>query len=151
MEPVAPDIHEFAWSRVVRSVNRTGQGLREQRKQQKPDKGQTEYAQETQETPSDRPMWAWRNGGRACTTVDRVCHVYVSFSREEHTLLIPRVVQRVDLFTEVAPKPVRCLHLIPGKTPFPHHCHQTSGMNDTAAEANSCKIVISLRNPRVQV
>jgi hypothetical protein len=58
MEPVAPDIHEFAWSGVVRSVNRTGKGLREQPEQQKPDKGQTEYAQEAQETPSDRPTWA---------------------------------------------------------------------------------------------
>src|SRR5947208_9401765 len=58
MEPVTPDIHEFAWRRVVRSVNRTGNGLIGQPQQQKPDKGQTEYAQETQETPSDRPTRA---------------------------------------------------------------------------------------------
>src|SRR5947209_19248879 len=58
MEPVAPDIHEFAWSRVVRSVNRTGKGLIGQPQQQQSHKGQTAYAQETQETPSDRPTWA---------------------------------------------------------------------------------------------
>jgi len=93
MEPVAPDIHEFAWSGVVRSVKRAGKGLREQPEQQKPDKGQTEYAQETQETPSDRPTWAWRNGGRALPNVDGLCHFYVSFAREdnereEHTLFM---------------------------------------------------------------
>jgi len=84
MESVAPDIHEFAWSEVVRSVNRTGKGLREQPEQQKSDEGQTEYAQETQETPSDRPTWAWRNGGRALPTVDGLCHFTVSFAREEN-------------------------------------------------------------------
>ena len=47
MEPVAPDNHEFAWSWVVRSVNSTGQGLIKQPEQQKSDKGQSEYAQET--------------------------------------------------------------------------------------------------------
>jgi hypothetical protein len=55
MEPVAPDIHELSWNWVVRSVNRTGKGLGEQSEQQKSDKGQTEYAQETQETLSDCP------------------------------------------------------------------------------------------------
>src|SRR5205807_2147519 len=93
MESVAPDIHEFDWSGVVRSVNRTGKGLREQPEQQKTDKGQTEYAQQTQETPSDRPTWAWRYGGRVLPTVDGLCHFYVSFSREdnereEHTLFM---------------------------------------------------------------
>jgi hypothetical protein len=84
MEPVAPDIHEFAWRGVVRSVNRAGNGLIGQPEQQKPDKGQTEYAQETQETPSDRPTWAWSNGGRVLPPVDGLCHFSVSFSREEH-------------------------------------------------------------------
>jgi len=58
MESVAPDIHEFAWRWVVRSVNRAGKGLREQPEQQKPYKGETEYAQQTHETPSDRSTWA---------------------------------------------------------------------------------------------
>src|ERR1051326_4924333 len=58
VEPVAPDIHEFAWSGVVRSVNRTGNGLIGQPQQQKSHKGQTDYAQQTQETLSDRPRWA---------------------------------------------------------------------------------------------
>ncbi len=58
MESVALDINEFAWSWVVRSVNRTGKGLVEQSEKQKSDKGQTEYAQQTQETLSDRPTGA---------------------------------------------------------------------------------------------
>src|SRR5947209_7420482 len=41
MESVAPDIHEFARSGVVRSVNCAGNGLIEQPEQQKSDKGQT--------------------------------------------------------------------------------------------------------------
>src|SRR5437588_2179973 len=93
MEPVAPDIHQFARRGGVRSVNRAGKGLRAQPEQQKSDEGQTEYAQETQETPTDRRTGARRNGGRALPTVDGLCHFYVSFAREdnereEHTLFM---------------------------------------------------------------
>ena len=58
MEPVAPDIHEFAWRGGVRSVKRAGNGLIGQTEQHKSHEGQTEYDQQTQETPSDRPTWA---------------------------------------------------------------------------------------------
>src|SRR5947209_7015761 len=58
VEPVAPNIDEFPWSGVVRSVKRAGNGLIGQPQQQKSHKGQTAYDQQTQETPSDRPTWA---------------------------------------------------------------------------------------------
>ena len=58
MEPVAPDIHEFAGRRIVISVNCARNGLIGQPEQQKSHKGQTAYAQQTQETPFDRPTWA---------------------------------------------------------------------------------------------
>ena len=58
MELVAPDIHEFAWSGIASSVNRAGNGLREQPEQQQSHKDQTEYDQQTQETLFDRPTWA---------------------------------------------------------------------------------------------
>src|SRR5947209_3146443 len=37
---------------------------------------------------------------------------------------------------------------ISGKAAPSHHCHQISAVNNLASEADSCKAVISLRNPR---
>ncbi len=42
---------------------------------------------------------------------------------------------------------LRSIRLISGKAALSHHCHQTSGVNNTTGEADSCKVVISLRNP----
>src|SRR5947209_1139063 len=42
---------------------------------------------------------------------------------------------------------LRCIHLISGRAAPSHHCHQISGVNNPAGEADSCKAVISLRNP----
>ena len=58
MELVAPDIHEFAGRGIVSGVNRVRNGLRDQSEQQKSHKGQTAYAQQSQETLFDRPTWA---------------------------------------------------------------------------------------------
>src|SRR6185312_6289645 len=58
MKPVAPDIHEFAGRRIVICVNRARNSLIGQPDQQKSYKGQTAYAQQTQETPFDGPTWA---------------------------------------------------------------------------------------------
>jgi hypothetical protein len=44
---------------------------------------------------------------------------------------------------------LRCIRLISRKAALSHHCHQTSGVNNTPGEADSCKVVISLRNPWV--
>jgi hypothetical protein len=44
----------------------------------------------------------------------------------------------------------RCIRLISGKAALSHHCSQTGGVNNTPAEADSCKVVISLRNPWVR-
>jgi hypothetical protein len=44
---------------------------------------------------------------------------------------------------------LRCIRLISGKAALSHYCHQTSGVNHTPGEADSCKVVISLRNPWV--
>jgi len=43
----------------------------------------------------------------------------------------------------------RCIRHISGKAAHAHHCHQTSGVNNTTGEADSCEVVISLRNPWV--
>src|SRR6266567_4012319 len=42
---------------------------------------------------------------------------------------------------------LRCIHLISGKAAPSPHCHQISAVNNPAASADSCKAVISLRNP----
>ena len=42
---------------------------------------------------------------------------------------------------------LRCIHLLSGKAAPSHHCHQISAVNNPAAEADSCKTVISLRIP----
>ncbi len=42
---------------------------------------------------------------------------------------------------------LRCIRLISRKAALSHHCHQTSGVNNTPGEADSGKVVISLRNP----
>ena len=42
---------------------------------------------------------------------------------------------------------LRCIRLISGKAALSHYCHQTSGVNHIPGEADSCKVVISLRNP----
>jgi hypothetical protein len=44
---------------------------------------------------------------------------------------------------------LRCIRLISRKAALSPHCHQTSGVNNTPGEADSCKVVISLRNPWV--
>jgi hypothetical protein len=43
---------------------------------------------------------------------------------------------------------LRCIYLS-GKAAPSHYCHQMSGVNNPAGEADSCKTVISLRNPWV--
>src|SRR5215467_14888225 len=40
---------------------------------------------------------------------------------------------------------LRCIRLISGKAALSHYCHQTSGVNHIPGEADSCKVVISLR------
>jgi hypothetical protein len=42
---------------------------------------------------------------------------------------------------------LRCIRLICRKAALSPHCHQSSGVNNTAGSADSCKAVISLRNP----
>src|SRR5437660_9127814 len=42
---------------------------------------------------------------------------------------------------------LRCIHLLSGKAAPSHHCHQISAVNNPAASADSCKVVISLRIP----
>jgi len=42
---------------------------------------------------------------------------------------------------------LRCIDLLSGKAAPSHHCHQISAVNNPAAEADSCKTVISLRIP----
>src|SRR5947209_940915 len=49
--------------------------------------------------------------------------------------------------TKVLQITLRCIHLISGRAAPSHHCHQISGVNNPAGEADSCKVVISLRNP----
>src|SRR5438552_8009208 len=44
---------------------------------------------------------------------------------------------------------LRCIHLLSGKAAPSHHCHQISAVNNPAASADSCKVVISLRIPWV--
>jgi len=41
----------------------------------------------------------------------------------------------------------RCIRHISGKATLFHHYYQTSGVDHTAGEADSCEVVISLRNP----
>jgi hypothetical protein len=43
---------------VVSSVNRAGNGLRDQSEQQQSRKNQTKYGQESQEALFDRPTWS---------------------------------------------------------------------------------------------
>ena len=42
---------------------------------------------------------------------------------------------------------LHCIDLLSGKAAPSHHCHQISAVNNTAAEIDSCKVVISLRIP----
>ncbi len=65
----------------------------------------------------------------------------------EHTYAFLRHIKFVSPSAEYLQITLRCIHLISGKAAPSHHCHQISGVIHTAGEADSCKAVISLRNP----
>jgi hypothetical protein len=57
MEPVAPNVDELAWRRVINGVNCARNGLRDQPGQQQRHEEHTADAQQAQETLFDGPSW----------------------------------------------------------------------------------------------
>ena len=69
--------------------------------------------------------------------------------RSDNGILRPTQRNEMHFSTKDLQITLRCIHLLSGKAAPSHHCHQISAVNNPAASADSCKVVISLRIPWV--